>query len=269
MFTAGHCVGGPGETWSHGGTAFGTAGSFQEFGAVDAAVINRTAMYAGAWIYVSGGQPARPVTGVGTYAQMAVGQTVCKAGRTTNETCGQVTSTTYSPPWITAGFNFIKTNFCADFGDSGAGVYMSNTAVGIMSGGSVDPCDFNAFGHISFAQAALNSSVDTIEPAPAFTGIEGVASGSTTFTARFSKPVICSSVDTGDFRVRSTLLILEVATHNVVDRSCSNDSDSTIVLTINPAPISLTILEVSLVGSITDVGGNGAPGATHNAPVPL
>jgi len=70
-------------------------------------------------------------------ANPTVGQAVCRRGSTTGVHCGTVTglnaTVNYAEGTVTG---MIRTNVCAEPGDSGGSLYSTNTAVGLTSGGS-------------------------------------------------------------------------------------------------------------------------------------
>jgi hypothetical protein len=99
-------------------------------------------------------------------ANQAVGDYVCKNGLTTGYTCGNISSTTYSPSYVTnANATFIRVHNNAGTplrggGDSGGPWFLVNTAYGTHSGSpGADPNDalYMAINYVS----ALNVSVLT------------------------------------------------------------------------------------------------------------
>jgi len=71
--------------------------------------------------------------------QAAVGATVCRSGSTTGWHCGQIqgfNSTVRYPQGTVSGL--IRTNVCAEPGDSGGSLLAGNQAQGVTSGGSGD-----------------------------------------------------------------------------------------------------------------------------------
>jgi hypothetical protein len=70
-------------------------------------------------------------------ANPSVGQSACRRGSTTGTHCGQVTglNATVNYPQGTV-FGMIRTNICAEPGDSGGSLYSGSTALGLTSGGS-------------------------------------------------------------------------------------------------------------------------------------
>ncbi|MEU1888649.1 S1 family peptidase [Micromonospora sp. WMMD987] len=76
------------------------------------------------------------VNGVGT---PYVGQAVCRSGSTTGVRCGTVTALNQTVNWAEGSVSgLIRTNICAEPGDSGGPLYVAATGViiGILSGGS-------------------------------------------------------------------------------------------------------------------------------------
>lgn len=61
---------------------------------------------------------------------------VGKAGGSTGTQRGYITSTYVMPSYVTNGHRFIRAEYCAKDGDSGAAVFNTNTAYGIHSGGA-------------------------------------------------------------------------------------------------------------------------------------
>ncbi|MCO7275478.1 S1 family peptidase [Cellulosimicrobium cellulans] len=127
--TAGHCG-------SVGARTSGPAGTF------------RGSSFPGndyAWVQVDAGNT--PVGAVNNYAggrvavagatQAPVGASVCRSGSTTGWHCGTVlaynASVTYAQGTITG---LIRTNVCAEPGDSGGSLLAGNQAQGVTSGGS-------------------------------------------------------------------------------------------------------------------------------------
>ena len=273
LFSAGHCaVASPGAR-RHAGSQYGSVVSHQMLGRVDAELQTAwsNGFYAGAWIWVSSSEQVRKVTSTGTYSTIAVGNFFCKSGITTEETCGSVTSVDYAPSTIALSNRFIRGDYCGEPGDSGAGVYIGGKALGIHSGGETGDCNFtddwSYFGHIEYAQSTLGVLVATSESAPSFSSISGVQHNVATFNATFSKPIRCSSVNTYDFVVKTN----NAYTHTVTATGgCSNDTDSTITITVNPAPVALTSFSVQLVGLIQDAFGTSAASSTKTVTsVPL
>lgn len=87
----------------------------------------------------------RAVLGTRGRSQQSVGQYVCKNGRTTNRTCGFITSLSVCPSYVpSCRSRFIRVReqnwtsnnprSMAEPGDSGGPFYIENTAVGITSG---------------------------------------------------------------------------------------------------------------------------------------
>ena len=267
LLSAAHCPE-DGSPRKHGGVQYGTVQAQQESGRVDAErhSVGNNGFSASPWIYVNQDDRYRQVRGRGLYSQLAVDSSVCKSGATTYNTCGKVLSKTYSPSWVGSGgaYNFVSTTYCAEGGDSGAGVYIDNTALGVHSGGETGACDgsnFSAFGHIEFAQSALNATVMIEGQVPSFSSVSA-ANATTTIRARFSEPMLCDSVQPADF----TATVNGVST-TVSAAACSGDSDSTIDLTVGTPLVTGTSFSVSLVGVVTDPAGNAAAKVTRSGSV--
>lgn len=130
--TAGHCTDGAGTWWANSGrtTVLGptTGSSFptNDYGIVRYS--NTSISRPGA---VGGQDIARA-------ANPTVGQSACRRGSTTGTHCGSVTglnaTVNYGGGDIVYGM--IRTNICAEPGDSGGSLYSGNTALGLTSGGS-------------------------------------------------------------------------------------------------------------------------------------
>lgn len=132
------------------------------------------------WIYVSDALKNVPVSRVGKYDELLVGQKVCKSGVGSVTSCGEVLGKHYSPSYVPNGQDFIRTSYCAQSRDSGGAVYrrypvfrtsiaprkpgappLTPTryeALGVHSGGSdLEDCtkraDYSIFGHIEFVTA--------------------------------------------------------------------------------------------------------------------
>jgi streptogrisin C len=96
------------------------------------------------WVRTAAGETPRPLVrnngGTLTVAgstQAAVGSTVCRSGSTTGWHCGtiQAFNTSVSYPQGTVS-GLIRTNVCAEPGDSGGSLVAGNQAQGMTSGGS-------------------------------------------------------------------------------------------------------------------------------------
>ncbi len=87
------------------------------------------------------GTGIRNVTATRSRSNQAVGNYVCKNGRTTGYTCGNISSTTFIPNYVSnAQATFIRVhnnnnNNLSEAGDSGGPWFNGNTAYGIHSGG--------------------------------------------------------------------------------------------------------------------------------------
>lgn len=277
IMTAAHC----GNTTNHAGQSMGYVAAAVQSGTSDAEVVNVTnnGFYPGAWIWVTSGEQTRPVTSTGTYNGLAVGASVCKAGRTTGYTCGTVTSKTFSfPPdgYVPSGYNFIKSSMCVQGGDSGGGVFSGNQAVGIVSGAASQngvhlACNhtsyYSVFGHIEYAQSNLGRYVKTGgEWGPYFSYTENAVTGGTTVQVRFDKPVRCSSASASDFTVRTQSLV----DHPATGLSCGGESNRSLTLTVSVPFVGGTSVGATQVGTVLDVYGNSSStGITRYMTVPV
>jgi hypothetical protein len=193
ILSAAHC-GGPnpdnpnsdlGAPRFHGGVnplQYGTVQREEYFGRVDAEwhYVSRepfTSLKPAPWIYRNDSHRDDHVERVGKPDQLVIGSAVCKSGVTTDYSCGEVTSKSYSPNYITWSSDFVRAEYCSQPGDSGAGVYVPipslkpppgkpgrYTAVGIHSGAAKDtPCSspshFALFGHLKYAEDELGVKV--------------------------------------------------------------------------------------------------------------
>ena len=267
ILSAAHCGG---DSYrAHGAQPYGQVLAQQQQYRVDAERhgVGQGKMAARAWNFVDTSNKVVPITSVSTYAGLSGSATVCKSGVTTGKTCGTVSSKTYSPSYVPNGNSFIKIGgMCAKDGDSGAGSYINQQAVGVHSGGDDDQIcnngnDFGITGHIEFAQSALNATVITAEPTTTFDSVS--AQGQTnTVTVRFSWPVSCATVAASDFTVRMNGIGITVNGH-----TCSVDSDPAFSLILASTLLSGTTVEVSLVGHVADPAGSVVPQTTRSATV--
>ncbi len=120
------------------------------------------------WVIDNNQGDTRTITSRRMWANVVVGTTLCKYGRTTHWTCGEVISRTDVPPWITdADAVWLKVGrdgvLMAQGGDSGSPLFIGNTAVGINQGryftwaGTAD----GVFGSIQFQESVLGVTVKT------------------------------------------------------------------------------------------------------------
>ncbi len=182
VLSAAHC-GGPNSTYPNSdlGSArlhgtkpaqYGTVYKEKLFGEVDAEwhYVSREpfkSLKPAPRIYLKDAYKSIPVKGVGKWAQLVVGPlAICKSGITTGYTCGVVKSKSFSPSYVPWSHDFVKSTYCSQKGDSGAGVYVARayTAIGVHSGGAKDtPCNdpkhYSIFGHIQFVQSQLGVHV--------------------------------------------------------------------------------------------------------------
>jgi hypothetical protein len=178
LLSAAHCGGGGNGDLSddryHGGEVYGDVSDQKYEGRVDAERVSITGDFAGrAWVFRDLDHKSWDVTSVGDWSGLLldVGG-FCKAGVTTNESCGKFTSKNYSPSYVSDSNRFLLSpNMCVQPGDSGAGVYREDghRAIGITSGaaanasGEVLNCSnedyFSIHGHIEYVENSLNVHV--------------------------------------------------------------------------------------------------------------
>lgn len=134
FLTAGHCTDGAGTWWSNSGhsTTLGTtAGS--SFPGNDYGIVR----YTNSSVAKSGTVGSVDITSA---ANATNGMSVTRRGSTTGIHSGTVTglnaSVNYGADGIVTGM--IRTNVCAEPGDSGGPLYSGNRAIGLTSGGSGD-----------------------------------------------------------------------------------------------------------------------------------
>ena len=140
VLTAGHCYGNI-EPVTHAGIPLGVAGPGSFGGEVDAAFVTHSlgapTFLPSNWVYYSNGDPEHRVTAVQPAASEAVGQAVCRVGRTTGVRCGSITSVNATV--IIGSITLRKqrvTNICALPGDSGGPVLSGGTFRGVISAGN-------------------------------------------------------------------------------------------------------------------------------------
>ena len=135
FLTAGHC-GNVANTWyansAHTSLLGSTAGS--SFPGNDYAIVQYTGSVAHAGTVDLYNGSSQDITSAGT---AYVGESVQRSGSTSGVHGGSVTATgatvTYSEGTVTG---LIKTNVCAESGDSGGPLFSGSTALGLTSGGS-------------------------------------------------------------------------------------------------------------------------------------
>jgi streptogrisin D len=130
--TAGHCTN-AGANWSNGSVALGTrAGS--SFPGNDYGIVRytNTSIARPSAVYLYGG--TQTISSVGS---AFVGQSVRRSGSTTGVHGGSVTATNatvrYAQGTVTG---LIRTNVCAEPGDSGGSLFAGSSGLGLTSGGS-------------------------------------------------------------------------------------------------------------------------------------
>ncbi|HEV2062811.1 MAG TPA: S1 family peptidase [Solirubrobacteraceae bacterium] len=260
ILSAGHCGG---TNRYHSGLLYGTVQDRQVSGSVDAERHNVGYGFASrGWIFMASNNRTWAVTSRGTYAGLSIGATVCKSGRTTAVTCGTVSDKDARPGYVPNSSRFIKASgMCVKDGDSGGAVFIEHKAVGVVSGGEDDQnCndgdEYGLFGHIEFAENAMNATVITSEGAPSFSSVQYW--DSYTIIVRFSLPVMCTSVAKEDFEVLYRGVPTLLRGHD-----CTGDSDGTFRLrTLTPMPLTGGV-SVRNVGTILDPANNRVPTVTR------
>ncbi|GAA4438009.1 S1 family peptidase [Phytohabitans houttuyneae] len=132
--TAGHCTN-AGSTWTNGSTTLGTraASSFpgNDYGVVR---YTNTSIARPSAVYLYSGSSTQSITSVGN---AVTGQSVRRSGSTTGVRSGSVTGTnaTVTYPQGTVS-GLIRTNVCAQPGDSGGSLFAGSSGLGLTSGGS-------------------------------------------------------------------------------------------------------------------------------------
>ena len=133
FLTAGHCTN-IGATWTLAngtviGTRTGTSFPTNDYGIVR---YTGTVSHPGSVNLYNG--TTRDITGAGN---AFVGQSVCRSGSTTGVHCGSVTALNATVNYAQGTvYGMIRTNVCAEPGDSGGSLFAGNTAIGLTSGGS-------------------------------------------------------------------------------------------------------------------------------------
>jgi hypothetical protein len=149
VVTAGHCTElSPTWTTSSGQTIGPAAGSSfpgNDYGRIQ--ISNPSALQPVGAVINGGG-----ITDITSVGRPPVGSTVCKTGRTTATTCGQIQAYNVTVNYQGSGTvsQLIQTNLCTQGGDSGGALFAGSTAVGITSGGLDAPCSTPGF--VSFFQ---------------------------------------------------------------------------------------------------------------------
>lgn len=269
--TAGHCDNGVGY---HGGVRHGYDAVVRNYGASDSMTQTTTTDFkAGPWIWVSSGEPARKVTSMQTYAALTVGQWICKSGISTFYSCGSVLSRDYAPAYefgVADHWNFMLTDMCDTFGDSGAPIFISGQAVGLISGGNDDPCGVGYRGwhsHMHNNANALSVIVVTSDSAPFFSSLSAASAiaATGTITVKFNKPVSCGTVNSTDFTVK----VQGQVDYPVTGASCTSDSNQTVTLTVSGPIVSRMSVAVTLLANrIQNPGGQNVAGSTRTTTVP-
>ena len=134
FLTAGHCTN-IGSTWSAspGGAAIGSR-TGTSFPTNDYGIVRYTSSIANPGNVNRYNGTTTDITGSGNVFS---GQSLCRSGSTTGLRCGSVTSTSATVNYAEgAVYDTIRTNICAEGGDSGGSLFGGSTAYGLTSGGS-------------------------------------------------------------------------------------------------------------------------------------
>lgn len=168
FLTAGHCFileGGSGDTWRHGGTAIGPSlqNTWRNGAAADAGYIRilSSSLPSSKNQFIS--RPTdivRSLTAVEGSAQQLVGESVCRTGRTSGQTCGtivvrNVTRQSCLPTGACRDIaNQMEVSFDSSGGDSGGPVYWIERGYGIHVHSQADaPGAHGWYSTLGFASA--------------------------------------------------------------------------------------------------------------------
>lgn len=170
QFTAGHCVDGArGTWWTHfaDGTkhVIGPVHNFRYDSSGDAAILqvsNPSGWRARAWVMVTAGPDtgdARFAYPISRDAKSVIGQRVCTSGSwSVQSDCGKVTELGVTG-YYQGVTDLVRSTLCVIPGDSGAPVYATHTAYGIVAAyGSGDRCDV-LYQDIQNAENLMNVNV--------------------------------------------------------------------------------------------------------------
>lgn len=178
VLSAGHCYRDTGiADRDHAGSYYGLVTAHRVAYDVDAERIRRdNSLWRESSKFFVQGEYPRMVSSVITFANMEKGAYVGKTGAKTGTTRGYITSKEVAPSYVPNARNFVEADLCSDRGDSGAAIWSSYTAYGILSGGPPGQCrDINGrliaprtpyegttvFGALSFATSALGVTILT------------------------------------------------------------------------------------------------------------
>ena len=198
--TAGHCGSAGSTTTTPSGTFAGSSFPGNDYAYVRTAsgntLVGAVNNYAGGTVAVSGS------------TQAAVGAAVCRSGSTTGWHCGTIqafnATVTYSEGSVSG---LIRTNVCAEQGDSGGSLVAGNQAQGMTSGGSGN-CSSGGTTYFQPVNEALNAygvslvtssgGGTTTPPATTCSGRETTRTGS--LTAGSSAATAAFAAASGSFR---------------------------------------------------------------------
>jgi hypothetical protein len=106
------------------------------------------------WPKIKVGGGSRVITGTKGRSSQAIGEYICKQGRTTGYTCGTLTSKTFLPSYVPSGsatFMYVSGGSVnlSEGGDSGGPWVKNKTAYGVHSGGGGNDACYMAIDYAS------------------------------------------------------------------------------------------------------------------------
>jgi hypothetical protein len=159
LISAAHC-GGLGTSFSQGGVNIGSVALRNYGNNADVLAIRINSAYATNYLYLNSTR-ARTITSVQSVSGDFVGENVCKSGRTTGVTCGQITSTNFTTRFSDGAVHYRQrqATFYAQPGDSGGPVYYGNQSKGIVS--AIDSQGYSYYSHIGYGLSELGLTAVT------------------------------------------------------------------------------------------------------------
>jgi hypothetical protein len=132
VITAGHCLDG---NHTNGGSVYGAMEKDVQALTVDAQRVRRSnsswSEVGRIWVTSS---DQRAVKSYIVWDNVVIGTQVWKSGYKTGTRSGTILTKNHSPSYIPSSYNFVTTDYCSDFGDSGGSVFRNYTAYGVHSG---------------------------------------------------------------------------------------------------------------------------------------
>ncbi|MDR6227285.1 S1 family peptidase [Desmospora profundinema] len=159
LISAAHC-GGIGTAFTQGGQSIGSVALRNYGNNADVLAIRIPASYATNWLYINSTRQGS-ITSVQSTSGDRVGEAVCKSGRTTGVTCGQITSTNYTTRFSDGAVHYRQrqATFYAQPGDSGGPVYYGSQSKGIVS--AIDSRGYSYYSHIGYGLSELGLTAIT------------------------------------------------------------------------------------------------------------